>query len=119
MNAPPESPVLSTAEIARRLAGELPRWRLENGFLAREYKTRGWKATLMVVNAIGYLSETAWHHPDLHASFARVGVRLQTHDAGGVTEKDFALARDIEALVARRPGNEAGAEDGTCVEPDH
>jgi len=75
----------------------------------RRYATHGWKSTLMVVNAIGHLCEAAWHHPDLAVSYAAVEVSLSTHDAGGITEKDFELARKIEDVVAWRPGEEAGA----------
>ena len=52
-------------EIEARLKSELPRWQFRDSHLCREYKTHGWKATLMVVNAIGHLAEVAWHHPDL------------------------------------------------------
>jgi len=53
----------SESEIAARLAGELPRWRFENGWIRRKYKTHSWKGTLMVINAVGHLAEAAWHHP--------------------------------------------------------
>ncbi len=58
----------------------------------------------MVTNAIGHLAEAAWHHPDLEVRFGSVTVRLQTHDAGGITGKDLDLARQIEAVVLWRPG---------------
>ena len=57
----------------------------------------------MVVNAIGHLCEAAWHHPDLLVSYPSVTVRLNTHDAGGVTEKDMELAQKIEEVVMWRP----------------
>ena len=47
----------------------------------------------MLVNAIGYLSEAAYHHPDLSVTWGRITVKLSTHSAGGITDKDFALAR--------------------------
>lgn len=100
-------------EIARRLAADLPLWRHEEGFLTRVYETHGWKGTLMAVNAIGHLAEAAWHHPDLRVSYPSVEVRLQTHDAGGITDRDFELARKIEEVVTWRPGLESGALEGT------
>jgi 4a-hydroxytetrahydrobiopterin dehydratase len=55
------------------------------------------------VNAVGYLSEAAYHHPDLSVTWGRVTVKLSTHSAGGITEKDFALARQIEDVALWRP----------------
>ncbi|WP_166146093.1 4a-hydroxytetrahydrobiopterin dehydratase [Methylosinus sp. RM1] len=103
----------SQEEITARLAAELPHWRFENGWIRRKYKTHGWKGTLMVVNTVGHLAEAAWHHPDIAASYAFVEVKLMTHTAKGVTDKDFALARKIEEVVCWRPGEEGGALEGT------
>ena len=106
--------VFTEAQIAARLQHELPRWSFEHGHIERVFKTAGWKASLMVVNAIGHLAEVAWHHPDLAVSYASVTVRLMTHDAGGITGKDFELARKIEEVVMWRPGQQPGsALEGT------
>ena len=102
-----------TEEIEARLKAELPRWRLEDGWIRRTYRTNSWKGTLMVINAVGHLAEAAWHHPDLTASYAWVEVRLMTHTAKGITDKDFALARKIEEVVQWQPGREGGALEGT------
>ncbi|MDR3375846.1 MAG: 4a-hydroxytetrahydrobiopterin dehydratase [Ancalomicrobiaceae bacterium] len=107
----------SADEIATLLARDLPRWRFEAGTLRRTYRTAGWKATLMVVNTIGHLAEAAWHHPDLAISYASVAVSLSTHSAKGITAKDFALARKIEAVVQWQPGNEGEGLDGTPDDP--
>ncbi|MCX7627061.1 MAG: 4a-hydroxytetrahydrobiopterin dehydratase [Methylophilaceae bacterium] len=103
-------------EIRARLAAELPHWYYEDGWIRRKYRTSGWKATLMVVNAIGHLAEAAWHHPDLTVSYAFVIVKLVTHSAKGVTDKDFALAKKIEEVIDWQPGNEGGPLPGT---PNH
>ena len=107
----------SDEEVDARLASELPKWRLEGGAIRRRYQTHGWKSTLMVINTVGHLSEAAWHHPDIAASFPWVEVSLNTHDAGGITDKDFELARKIEEVVAWQPGAESGALDGTPSDP--
>lgn len=107
----------SEAEIADRLKETLPHWYLENGWIRRKYKTSGWKATLMVVNTIGHLAETAFHHPDLSVSYAFVIVKLMNHAAKGVTNKDFELASKIEEVVMWRPGREGGALEGTPDDP--
>ncbi len=103
----------SDAEIEERLTQILPRWRLEDGWIRRKYKTNSWKGTLMVINAVGHLAEAAWHHPDLTASYAWVEVRLKTHTAKGITDKDFELARKIEEVVQWQPAKEGGALEGT------
>jgi 4a-hydroxytetrahydrobiopterin dehydratase len=46
----------------------------------------------MVVNTVGHLAEAVWHHSDLTLSYAFIIVKLMTHSAKGITEKDFALA---------------------------
>ncbi|MFY9834411.1 MAG: 4a-hydroxytetrahydrobiopterin dehydratase [Methylocystis sp.] len=103
----------SENEIAERLARDLPHWRYENGWIRRKFKTHSWKGTLMVINAVGHLAEAAWHHPDIAASYAWVEVKLMTHTAKGITDKDFELARKIEEVVGWRPGKQGGALEGT------
>ncbi len=100
-------------EITARLAKELPHWRYENGWIRRKFRTHGWKGTLMAINAVGHLAEAAWHHPDIAASYAWLEVKLMTHTAKGITDKDFELARKIEEVVSWRPGREGGALEGT------
>ena len=99
-------PTYAEAEILAKLAEHgLTHWSLEDGWLRRKFTTDGWPTTLMLVNAIGYLAEAAWHHPDLTVTWAKVWVKLKTHSAGGITDKDFALARQIEETVLWRPGS--------------
>lgn len=107
------------AEIKQRLEKELPHWFYADGWIRRKYRTHSWKGTLMVINAVGHLAEAAWHHPDITASYAWVEVRLQNHAAGGISDKDFALAAKIEEMVAWRPGGAVpgGALEGTPADP--
>jgi 4a-hydroxytetrahydrobiopterin dehydratase len=105
-------------EIEQRLTRELPHWYYENGWIRRKYRTSGWKSTLMVVNTVGHLAEAAWHHPDLAVSYAFVTVKLVTHSAKGVTDKDFALARKIEEVVQWNAAAETGGIlEGTPEDP--
>jgi 4a-hydroxytetrahydrobiopterin dehydratase len=99
------------AEIAERLRS-LPGWYFEDGWIRRVYKTDGWPTTMMLVGAIGYCAEAAYHHPDLAVTWGRVTVKLATHSAGGITDKDFELARHIESVVLWRPAA-GGALTGT------
>jgi 4a-hydroxytetrahydrobiopterin dehydratase len=105
-----KEPTYSEAEIAAKLQS-LPGWYYEDGWIRRQYKTDGWLTTLALVNTIGFLSEAAYHHPDLTVTWAKVGVKLSTHSAGGITDKDFELARKIEESVLWRPAG--GALTGT------
>lgn len=97
-------------QIAEKLKA-LPGWYYEDGWIRRQYRTDGWPTTLMLVNMIGYLAEAAYHHPDLTVTWAKVWVKLQTHSAGGITDKDFELARKIEDEALWRP--RGGALEGT------
>ena len=110
--------VHDAAAIAARLIGPLRHWRHSDACLLRIYRTGGWKGTLMVVNAIGHLAEAAWHHPEIRATYAAVEVRLDTHDAAGVTDRDFELAQRIEDFVHWRPAA-GGALEGTPAEAAH
>jgi len=106
------------AEVEGRLTAELPHWVYEKGWIRRKIKTSGWKASLMVVNTVGHLAEKAWHHPDLTVSYAFVIVKLVTHSAKGITEKDFALAKKIEEVVMWDAAEtSAGVFEGTPDDP--
>ncbi len=112
MTGPREKP-MAEADVNAWLTQHLPQWRLEDGWVRRTYKTNGWKGTLMVVNAVGHLAEAAWHHPDITASYAWVEVRLMTHTAKGITNKDLELARKIEDVVQWQPAKEGKGLEGT------
>ena len=94
-----ETDEIETLIKQHRLEG----WYLEDGWLRRKYNTDGWPTTLMLVNAIGFLSEAAYHHPDLEVTWGKLWVKLKTHSAGGITERDFALAKEIEKVSLWRP----------------
>ncbi len=106
----PKDTAFTDAQLAEELR-RLPDWSIESGMLARRYATDGWPTTLMLVNAIGFLAEAADHHPDLHVSWGGVTVRFNTHTAGGVSEKDFEIARKVDEVALWRPSG--GALAGT------
>lgn len=87
------------ADILARLADGLAGWRYRDGCIERQYDTGDWKGAMLFAGAVGYLAEQAWHHPELVIGWGRVLVRLRTHDADGVGERDFALAERIDALL--------------------
>ena len=103
----------SEADISAKLQElGLADWYMEDGWLRRKFNTDGWPTTLMLTNAIGYLCEAAYHHADLAVTWGKVWVKLKTHSAGGITDKDFQLARQIEDVVLWRPPA-GGALEGT------
>ncbi len=100
----PKAKVYSDAEIAAKIQETgLNEWYLEDGWLRRKFTTDGWPTTLMLTGAIGYVCEAAWHHADLAITWGKLWVKLKTHSAGGITDKDFALAKKIEEVVLWRP----------------
>ncbi len=109
--------VYDAESAAARLTGSLAAWRWADGAIRREYTTVDWRSALLVANTIGFLAEAAFHHPDLTVSWGRVVVTLSTHSAGGVTDKDFALAARIEETVTWNPAGEGGALEGPPDDP--
>jgi 4a-hydroxytetrahydrobiopterin dehydratase len=98
-------------EVEAKIAEHgLDGWYLEGGWLRRKYNTDGWPSTLMLVNAVGYLCEAAYHHADLSVTWGKLWVKLTTHSSGGITDKDFALARQIEDAVLWRPAEDSPLE---------
>jgi 4a-hydroxytetrahydrobiopterin dehydratase len=95
-------PLYDGAALAAKLA-DLPGWSSAEGWLIRTYTTDGWRSTMLLVNAIAFVAEAANHHPDLEVHWNRVVVRLQTHSAGGITDKDLQLAARIEATARWQP----------------
>ncbi|HTB98720.1 MAG TPA: 4a-hydroxytetrahydrobiopterin dehydratase [Terracidiphilus sp.] len=82
---------LSPAEINTRLAA-VPGWQVESGELIRTFAFKDFVASLAFVNKVGELAEKAGHHPDIDIRYNKVRLALVTHDAGGLTTKDFDLA---------------------------
>jgi len=65
----------------------------------REFSTKNWKETVMLFNAIAYLAEAVWHHPDVELGFKRLKLKLRTHELDAITERDFKLAKLIEEFL--------------------
>jgi 4a-hydroxytetrahydrobiopterin dehydratase len=88
---------LTETEITARLAA-LPEWQISAGELDRTFQFEDFIAALRFVNAVADLAEAAQHHPDIDIRYNRVRLRLVTHDAGGLTTKDFDLAEAVSKL---------------------
>jgi 4a-hydroxytetrahydrobiopterin dehydratase len=90
-------PPLSETEISTRLKS-LPDWKIESGELTRTFTFKDFVGSLAFVNKVGELAEKAGHHPDIDIRYNRVRLGLVTHDAGGITAKDFDLASAANKL---------------------
>lgn len=106
------SAVIPAAQIEPRLQQTLSDWRLVDGQLQRVYRTADFRTALLLANAVGHLAELGWHHPELTVAWGSLTVRLVSHDVGGITERDFELAAEIERLAGWRP-DEGAALTGT------
>ena len=89
---------LTENEITHRLAS-VPGWNVQDGELRRTFSFADFRASLGFVNRLGEAAEAAGHHPDIDIRYNKVRVALVTHDAGGITAKDFDLAAQAGRLV--------------------
>jgi len=103
-------PVLSADEVDAALAEQGLRWTREGDELVTSVKLRDFKAALAFVNAVGDAAEAANHHPDIDIRWNTVRLALSTHDAGGLTVLDLALAAAIDRL---RPDVRSTGEPST------
>jgi 4a-hydroxytetrahydrobiopterin dehydratase len=90
---------LSTVEIKMGLK-ELPEWSKRNRAITRTYRFKDFVAAIKFVNGVAKLAEKAAHHPDIDIRWNQVTLTLTTHDEGGLTDKDFALAGKADRLAA-------------------
>jgi 4a-hydroxytetrahydrobiopterin dehydratase len=92
---------MSDTEVKAALA-DLPGWELAGGDIVREYKFADFVAAIAFVNQLADKAEAANHHPDIDIRWNKVRLALSTHSEGGLTQKDFALAAEIESLAGTR-----------------
>ena len=90
---------LSDNQVQQALA-TLPGWTLQNGEIVQQRTFKDFVAAMAFVNDVAQLAEAAGHHPDIDIRYNRVRLGLVTHDAGGITENDAALAQKINNLHA-------------------
>lgn len=89
---------LSAQEVESQL-NAVPHWHVEKSELTRSFEFDDFKAALAFVNLVGERAEAAGHHPDIDIRYNRVRLALVTHDAGGLTAKDFNLAVELDRLA--------------------
>lgn len=90
--------LIAPDELARRVQ-ELPGWTMEGAALRRTFTFGGFPDAISFVVRLGFVAESADHHPDLLVNYKRVTVTYSTHSGGGVTDKDFDGARSADAIA--------------------
>jgi 4a-hydroxytetrahydrobiopterin dehydratase len=90
-------PKLSPLQIKSALA-LVKLWKKKGATIVRTYQFKDFPAAIKFVNAVARLAEKAWHHPDIDIRWNKVTLTLTTHDTGGLTKKDFALAKKFDRL---------------------
>ncbi len=89
---------LSEDEVRRRLA-EVPGWELAGGKLRRELRFRDFVEAFGFMSRVALVAERRDHHPEWSNVYNRLTIELRTHDAGGISERDFELAAEIDRLL--------------------
>jgi len=89
---------MSKHQINGALA-ELPGWSVEHGKLHREFRFTNFVEAFRFMTAVSLVAESMNHHPEWFNVYNKVVVDLTTHDAGGISEKDFDLAAEMNALA--------------------
>jgi len=89
---------LSDPEIETALAG-LPGWSRADSAIQKQYQFADFRAAMWFLNAAAAQADAMDHHPEWSNVYNRVTVTLSTHDAGGVTDKDIALAKAMEQVA--------------------
>jgi 4a-hydroxytetrahydrobiopterin dehydratase len=77
----------------------LPGWEREGDEIEKKFRFADFRASMAFVNRVAELAEAADHHPDISIKYNRVKLTLSTHSEGGVTEKDFALAAQVDSAA--------------------
>lgn len=89
---------LSDIEIQRGLGG-LPGWARKGDTLVKSFHFAAFPAGIDFIRRVATVAEKMNHHPDIDIRYTKVNFMLSSHDAGGITERDLALARAIEELA--------------------
>jgi 4a-hydroxytetrahydrobiopterin dehydratase len=89
---------LKASEIKAALT-KVPEWNRAGSVISRTFDFKDFVAAMKFVNAVARLAEKTWHHPDIDIRWNKVTLALTTHSEGGVTKKDFQLAKKFDYLA--------------------
>jgi 4a-hydroxytetrahydrobiopterin dehydratase len=88
---------LTASQIENALPS-VPEWKKKGDEISRTFQFKDFVAAMKFVNSVAELAEKTQHHPDIDIRWNKVTLALSTHDAGGLTEKDFKLAKEFDRL---------------------
>ena len=88
---------LTSTQIKTAMAS-VPDWKQEDSSITRTFQFKDFPAAVKFVDSLAAIAEKEYHHPDIDIRWNKVRLVLSTHDAGGLTEKDFNLAKRFDAL---------------------
>jgi len=94
---------MNESEIALALKG-VPEWGEHHGAIQRTFSFANFVESMRFVDEVAKLAEAQQHHPDILIRYNKVTLTVNTHDAGGITSKDFSLAKAVDALVPAGKG---------------
>ena len=107
-----EPRILPESEIQSEIA-TLDGWELGDGRLRKQFTFRTFLRALAFVNSVAYLAESAGHHPDITINYNKVTLRIITHSEGALTDRDFALARQIDEKLSTKLMIQKEGEEGS------
>ena len=90
--------LLHNEDITRRLES-MPGWRRRGNALEKHFDRADFDGSIAFVNAVAKLANAQNHHPDIGISWNEVTLTLSSHDASGITERDFKLATALDELA--------------------
>ena len=93
-------PALTAKQISLHLK-RVPNWSKRAQTILRTFQFEGFLKSIDFVNRVAKKAQKADHHPDIDIRFSKVTLTLTTHDEGGITEKDFAIARQSDEVFAK------------------
>lgn len=100
----PATPAKMTDEQIQQALKDVPEWAELSGAIQRTFRFDGFVAAMRFVNGVAEMAERQQHHPDILVRYNKVTLTVNTHDAGGITERDFALARAVDGMFGAGGG---------------
>jgi 4a-hydroxytetrahydrobiopterin dehydratase len=95
-------PVVLSEEAVQAGFEALPGWELRDGRLRKQFTFRTFLRAIVFVNSVAYLAESHGHHPDITINYNKVTLRIITHSAGALTDRDFGLAKAVEEKLGSK-----------------
>ena len=89
--------VLSKTDLNQKL-NQQPLWKLKGKYISRTFTFEEFIQAIEFINKVARIAETQKHHPEIKNNYTSVQIKMTTHDANGITKKDFAMALAIDQI---------------------